>query len=285
MIELRLGIYSSFMSCSPLTQYSEITGALGNFTNTTVNILQSYWNEMLGSSPQTLNPIATNPIALPAVFKDGGFAAPIKGAWYPPAVCGALFSVGINAMWNSDSVFIVKIYDATLGQGAGAACNGNAQKGLLANKCGADGEAYIFIRWELANQAFLSPVSFGATAVPLMNLDKFHWQVWGAYASAPYGATGNSDNLAQYGLNLNTIALSSVRVQTNLGFWAQNTLGELETSITENIETITSSDLQAWNVLVCDLDAFAAKKHLDQSLGVSHTLVCCLDTLTNLLIG
>lgn len=239
---------------------------------------------MLGSSPELSTPLATNATALPAVLKGGGFAAKVPTQWYPPAVCGALNSVGINAMWNLDTVFIVKISDATLGQGTGAACNGKAQQGLLANNCGADGDAYIFIRWKLAN--FAVPWKSGEVVAPEWNLDDGNWQVWGAYSSAPNNPSGNTDNLVQYGLDLNTIALSSVRVQEKLGFWAQDTLGLLQTTVDNNLEqTLGSSSLQAWNVAVCDLDAFAAGKHLDPSLGVSHTHSCCSRMLTDLFIG
>ena len=264
-----------FPTPSPLAQIAEIDSALGNFTNTTVAILQGYWDGLLGSSPKTFVSYATNSTTLPAIFKEGGFATQLNPGFYPPAVCGALYSVGINALWNLDGAFVVKISDATLGQGAGAACNGNAQKGLVANSCGADGSAYIFMRWVFSdNTGFQICSQYPCITEPQMNLDRYSWQVWGAYNSTPFNPTGNTDNLKQYGLDLNQIALSSVRVQANLGFWAQDTLGLIRTEVDDNIqETLTTNQLQAWNMVVCDLDAFSNGTHLDPSLGVCYTVI------------
>ena len=267
------------MLSSPTWQFSEISAALGNFTNATTPFLQNYWTSILGSSPLLYAPVATNKTAIAAILKGGAFAAPVTIPYYKNEssdfVCAAVYSVGVNAMWNADGVFIVKISDATLGQGPGAACNGTAQKGLVANNCGADGEAYIFIRWNF--RQFGQPAKRGPWPHPLgpYFLDPYHWQVWGAYSSAPNNPAGNADELAQYGLDLNTIALSSVRTQEKLGFWGQDTLGIIQSGVETDLEgVLESSRLQVWNIAVCDLDAFAAGRHLDPSLGVSHHLGC-----------
>ncbi|KAK4697652.1 amidase, partial [Lecanoromycetidae sp. Uapishka_2] len=253
---------------SPLQQWSEISGAFSTFTNQTVQYLQDYWTSMLNSPPQTLsNGVAydQNPIALNAVFRGGGFAQKIEPAWAPPALCGALYSPGINALWNADHVFIVKISDTTLGQGAGAACEGTAQKGLLV--CDPNGvEAYIFIRWVFANQGTAGgDPCVGCTVGPANNLDKFSWEVQGAYATPPDG-NSDSNQLVSYGLDLLTIALSAIRVQAALGFWATDTVSELQQTVTSSTKDLTTDQTQAWNLAVCDMDAIANGRHLDPTL-------------------
>lgn len=166
---------------------------------------------------------------------------------------GALASAGLNALWNEDKAFIVKMSDATFGRGAGKACAQFPEMTYCDN-----GVAYFFIRWVF----YRLIVRKDATA---SFLDNSNWQVWGAYPSPSNNPSGNANHLEKYGLDLGTIALSSLRVQQAYGFWSNQTAQATIDSVSANITDLTLDRIVSWNMLVCDLDAILDGKHFAKS--------------------
>ena len=103
----------------PLTQWSQISGIL-NSTNVLLRqALEDDWNLQLNSTPiltETSLPYDKDPAALPRLFLNGTFAASApKVDQYPASFCATFAAAQINALWNEDKVFVVKISDSTLG--------------------------------------------------------------------------------------------------------------------------------------------------------------------------
>lgn len=224
---------------------------LGSMTKETVEFIGTYWTMQLGSQPNiSRQAYFQDPTALPAVLYPGGFAASTSEnvATFPDGLYGALASAGINALWNSDKAFIVKMSDATLGKGAGQACAQYPGMTYCDN-----GEAYFFIRW-----VFHDSLEAGKE---VSSVDTSNWQVWGAYPSAAGNPSGNSDQLSQYGLDLGVVALSSLRVQQAYGFWSNQTAQATIDSVQADITDLTLDRIISWNMLVCDLDEILNGQH------------------------
>lgn len=77
----------------------------------------------------------------------------------------ALASLGINALWNEDKAFILRVTDGNIGLGAGSAC----KQYPTMTYCDSQGVAWLFIRWEIA----AIPQDDGV----MDNLDVRSWQV------------------------------------------------------------------------------------------------------------
>lgn len=222
-----------------------------------MNFIQSYWTAQLDTQPSRLNSAGLtydeDPIALPAILAPGGFAdsRAANVGNFPNGIFGALASAGINALWNEDKAFIVKMSDKTLGQGAGAAC----KQFPTMTYCDPDGVAWLFMRWIYV----IGP----AVANGKLNtiLDKTQWQVWGAYDSLTGNAAGNANNLGKYGLDLGTIARSAWRVQQAYGFWTDETPQATIASVQADITNLSLDRIVSWNMLVCDLDGILNGAH------------------------
>lgn len=234
-----------------------------------MNAIQTYWTAQLGSTPEQTDAAGgtydEDPTALPAILAPGGFADSSASnlSPFPNAIYGALASAGINALWNEDQDFIIKISDATLGQGAGAACKALPDM----TYCDENGVAWIFMRWNW------TPTVVGRETY--MKLNSNDWQVWGAYPSPAKNPSGNSNNLAKYGLSLEVIAKSSYRVQQANGFWSKGTANETVSSVLANISNLTLDKIVSWNMAVCDLDALLNGKYFtpDTPTSVSFSKV------------
>lgn len=203
-----------------------------------------------------------DPAALPAILAPGGFAndnAAYVGS-FPNGIYGSLGSAGINALWNEDMAFILKISDSTLGQGAGSAC----KQFPAMTYCDPEGVAYIFMRWTFT-------IQIPSPAKKVSVLDQTNWQVWGAYDSLPGNPSGNANNLGKYGLDLGIIARSAWRVQQAHGFWTDETPQATITSVQANITNLDLSQIVSWNMAVCDLDGILDGAHFT-SLATKGTV-------------
>ena len=248
---------------SPLVQWSDVISSLGGLTKQAVEALNKYWTAQLGSTPETTSSDGTtydaDRAALPAILNDGQFASSSAAnlAPFPNAIYGALASAGINALWNEDQDFIIKMSDATLGAGPGSAC-----KALPAmTYCDEKGIAWIFMRWNW-KQGLEGHITASM-------LDYTNWQVWGAYPSPANNPPGNRNQLDKYGLTLEIIAKSSWRVQQKYGFWTNQTASATVSAVLENIAHLSLDQVVSWNMAVCDLDGLLAGKHFVKSSTVS----------------
>ena len=199
-----------------------------------------------------------DPTALPAILAPGGFAndnASYVGS-FPNGIYGSLGSAGINALWDEDMAFIVKISDSTLGQGAGSAC----KQFPTMTYCDSEGVAWVFMRW-----IFKSQISDSAR----VRLDQTNWQVWGAYDSLLNNPSGNANNLGKFVLDLGIIARSAWRVQQAYGFYTDETPQATITSVLANIANLDLSQIVSWNMAVCDLDGILNGAHFIGSGTVS----------------
>ena len=211
------------------------------------------WETTLNSQPPRLNPAGEtydeDPLALPSILAPGGFANDNSSdiLSFPRGLYAALATAPINALWNEDKAFILKLSDSNLGRGAGSACN----QFPTMTYCDPDGVAWIFMRWVFTLR---TPSNVAA-------LDLTKWQVWGAYESAPNNPSGNADNLAQYGMDLGIVARSAWRVQQGYGFWTDQTPQATVTSVLANITNLDLSQVVSWNLAVCDMDAILNGAH------------------------
>ena len=158
--------------------------------------LDSYWETTFNSQPPRLNSAGLtydeDPLALPSILAPGGFANDNSSdiLSFPDGLYAAFATAPINALWNEDKAFILKVSDSTLGQGGGSACSQFPSM----TYCDPNGVAWIFMRW-----VFTLRIPSPAKKVEALDLN--NWQVWGAYESAPNNPSGNTDNLVQYGMD------------------------------------------------------------------------------------
>lgn len=239
---------------------------MGNLTKQTYGFLQSYWETTLNSQPPRLNSAGetydADPLALPSILAPGGFAndnASAVGS-FPDGLYAAFATAPINALWNEDKAFIVKISDSTLGRGPGSACS----QFPTMTYCDPDGVAWLFIRWVFTLQ-------IPSNAKKVQALDLNNWQVWGAYDSAPKNPSGNSNNLGQYGQDLGIVARSAWRVQQAYGFWTDQTPHATIAAVQANIANLDLGQVVSWNLAVCDLDGILNGAHFT-SLGAAGTV-------------
>lgn len=248
---------------SPLLQWSDVENALGNLTNQTAVAIGAYWTTQLGSQPEVMDAnrdtYDADPTALPAILSGGGFASPESSnvQTFPSAIYGGLASSAINALWNEDKDFIIKMSDKTLGAGPGSACKALPSM----TYCDENGVAWIFMRWNWKQ------VLSSHSTVSMLNTQD--WQVWGAYSSAPNNPSGNENQLDKYGLSLEIIAKSAWRVQQEYGFWTSETDTATVKSVLANIANLSLDQVISWNMAVCDLDSVLNGKHFVQSGTVS----------------
>ena len=251
---------------SPLAQWSDVISALGDLTNQTVSAISTYWTAQLGSTPEVEDSNGetydADPNALPAVLNAGQFASSESSnvQTFPNAIYGALASAAINALWNEDKDFIIKMSDDTLGAGAGGACKALPSM----TYCDENGVAWIFMRWN-----WKTVLTSHLTQSMLNTQD---WQVWGAYSPPANNPSGNSNQIEKYGLSLEIIAKSSWRVQQKYGFWTNQTAEATVQSVLANIANLSLDQVVSWNMAVCDLDGVLNGKHFVQSSTVSETL-------------
>ena len=236
--------------------------SLGGLTKQAVTAISTYWTTTLGSTPETEDAAGdtydADPNALPAILNGGQFASSSSNvAPFPNAIYGALASAGINALWNEDKDFIIKMSDKTLGAGAGSACKALPDM----TYCDENGVAWIFMRWN-----WKQVLSSHSTA---SMLNSQNWQVWGAYNSPANNPSGNQNQLEKYGLSLEIIAKSSWRVQQKYGFWTNQTATATVDSVLANISNLSLDQIVSWNMAVCDLDGVLNGKHFAQSSTVS----------------
>ena len=237
--------------------------SLGGLTKQAVTAISTYWTTTLGSTPETEDAAGdtydADPNALPAILNGGQFASSSSSnvAPFPNAIYGALASAGINALWNEDKDFIIKMSDKTLGAGAGSACKALPDM----TYCDENGVAWIFMRWN-----WKQVLSSHSTA---SMLNSQNWQVWGAYNSPANNPSGNQNQLEKYGLSLEIIAKSSWRVQQKYGFWTNQTATATVDSVLANISNLSLDQIVSWNMAVCDLDGVLNGKHFAQSSTVS----------------
>ena len=228
--------------------------------------LSTYWTAQLGSTPEQTDSNGEtydeDPNQLPSILNSGQFASSSASAVapFPSAIYGALASAGINALWNEDKDFIIKMSDKTLGAGAGGACKALPSM----TYCDENGVAWIFMRWNWRQ-------SLSAHSTTSM-LNYNDWQVWGAYDSPPNNPSGNKNQLEKYGLSLETVAKSSWRVQQQYGFWTDQTAPATVSSVIKNIANLSLDQIVSWNMAVCDLDGVLNGKHFVQSGTVSEKL-------------
>lgn len=130
--------------------------------------------------------------------------------------------------------------------------------------CDPDGVAWIFMRW-----VFTLRIPSPAKKVNALDLN--NWQVWGAYDSAPNNPPGNTDNLAQYGMDLGIVARSAWRVQQAFGFWTDETAQATISSVAANVTNLDLSKVVSWNMAVCDLHGILNGAHFT-ALGTSGTV-------------
>lgn len=248
---------------SPLAQWSDVISSLGGLTKQAVEAISTYWTAQLGSTPEIKDAAGdtydADPNALPAILNSGQFASSSASnvAPFPNAIYGALASAGINALWNEDKDFIIKMSDKTLGAGSGAACKALPSM----TYCDENGVAWIFMRWNW--KQILSTHSTASM------LNTANWQVWGAYDSPPNNPSGNKNQLSKYGLSLEIIAKSSWRVQQQYGFWTNQTVTATVNSVIKNISNLSLDQIVSWNMAVCDLDGVLNGKHFIQGGTVS----------------
>ena len=237
--------------------------ALGGLTNQTVSAISTYWTQQLGSTPEANDAAGdtydADPNALPAILNGGQFASSSSSnvQTFPSAIYGALASAAINALWNEDKDFIIKMSDNTLGAGPGGACKALPSM----TYCDENGVAWIFMRWN-----WKQVLSTHSTVSMLNTQD---WQVWGAYDPPANNPPKNSNKLAKYGLSLEIIAKSSWRVQQEYGFWTNQTASATVKSVLANISHLSLDQVVSWNMAVCDLDSVLNGKHFVQSGTVS----------------
>lgn len=245
----------------------DVSSQLKTIAQQTYNFINSYWVAQLGSTPEITNNVTgksyfQDPTALPGILAPGGFASSTSGdVINTTSIYATLASAGINALWNSDRAFIVKMSDATLGLGAGQACAQYPNMTYCDN-----GVAYIFIRWVMAE-------TYDGKGSPTTSvLDTSNWQVWGAYPSVANNPSGNTNYLEDYGLDLGLIALSSMRVQQAYGFWTTQTAQATIDAVLADISNLSPDKIISWNMLVCDLDAILGGKHFiyPQDYGVRY---------------
>ena len=253
-----------------MAQWSDVESSIGGLAQQAINQLNNYWVQQLGSTPEVSGPPAPNgasptydedPNALPAILSGGQFASASSSAVapFPNAIYGAFASAGINALWNEDKDFIIKMSDKTLGAGPGGACKALPSM----TYCDENGVAWIFMRWNFHSLP-------GIPAKENINYDD--WQVWGAYDSPPNNPSGNKNQLAKYGLDLGTVAKSSWRVQQQYGFWTNQTANATVSSVLENITNLSLDQVVSWNMAVCDTDGILNGKHFYQGGSVSVIL-------------
>ena len=241
--------------------------ALGGLTKQAVQAVSDYWTAQLGSTPEQTNSNGVtydaDPNALPAILNSGQFASSSASnvAPFPNAIYGALASAAINALWNEDKDFIIKMSDNTLGAGAGGACKALPSM----TYCDENGVAWIFMRWNWKQ-------GLSGTHITQSMLNTQDWQVWGAYSPPPNNPSGNQNQLSKYGLDLETIAKSSWRVQQQYGFWTNQTTTATVNSVLANISNLSLDQVVSWNMAVCDLDGVLNGKHFIQSGTVSVVL-------------
>ena len=243
-----------------------MTGTLGNLTNLTVSAIGTYWTAQLGTTPEVEDSNGdtydADPTALPAILNGGHFASSESEnvQTFPNALFGALASGAINALWNEDKDFIIKMSDDTLGAGAGGACKALPSM----TYCDENGVAWIFMRWNWKQ------VLTGHLTQSMLNSQD--WQVWGAYSSPANNPSGNTNQLDKYGLSLEVVAKSSWRVQQKYGFWTDQTPEATAQSVITNIANLSLDQIVSWNMAVCDLDGVLNGKHFVQSGTVSVML-------------
>lgn len=102
---------------NPLTQWSENSGILTETNVLLHQALEDYWNIQLNSTPSNTGlPYDEDPGAIPHLFLNGTFAASAPEVdKYPVTLCTTFAAVQINALWNEDKVFIVKLSHSTYG--------------------------------------------------------------------------------------------------------------------------------------------------------------------------
>ncbi len=241
--------------------------SLGTLTNQTITAISTYWTTILGSTPEVEDSAGetydADPNGLPAILNSGQFASSSSSNVnpFPGAILGALASAAINALWNEDKDFIIKMSDNTLGAGPGGACKALPSM----TYCDENGVAWIFMRWN-----WKQVLTSHSTQSMLNSQD---WQVWGAYSPPPNNPSGNSNQLEKYGLSLEVIAKSSWRVQQQYGgFWTNQTASATVSSVLANISNLSLDQIVSWNMAVCDLDGVLNGKHFVQSSTVSAIL-------------
>lgn len=203
--------------------------------------LEAYFKYTLHQLPDPLQrynvlTYDADPTELPMIFADGAFASIPQVGEFPPGIIGGLAASAVNSLWREDRVFIIKVTDAAYGKGAGAACNAFPVMTACVN-----GVAYIFARWMMD----------GGTELIRSRLSQPNWNVWGAYKQG----SGNDNHLADYGLDLTAIAISTQKTQDEHGFDFKDQNGATITQLRNHPTDLGLADIMYFSLPICDIAA------------------------------